>query len=43
MAKKWLRAIENGLGDNWEDLRENGAEITENNLNWLEMTGNNIY
>ena len=25
-----------------EDLRENGAEMTENDLNWLEMTGNNI-
>ena len=26
-----------------EDLRKNDAEMTENNLNWLEMTGNDIY
>ena len=26
-----------------EDLRKNGAEMTENDLNWLEMTGNDIY
>ena len=25
-----------------EDLRENGAEMTENDLNWLEITGNDI-
>ena len=26
-----------------KDLRENSAEMTENDLKWLEMTWNNIY
>ena len=37
---EWL-----GQSDDWanEDLRENNVEMTEHNLNWLEMTGNDIY
>ena len=44
MAEKWTGG-QLGQSDDRanEDSRENGAEMTENDLNWLEMTGNDIY